>query len=344
MGIEGGMQQPALWSRLALERLAQDGLAPIPQNYSVYYHYFSGGISALNAAFDVLSAQGKLTQKQCDDLYSKHIVADSGLALIKDANGVIDREVKKVMELLKLSLEGTGQFGEQLGSFSGQLAGASSIEVLRQAVGKIADETRAVAAQNDKLQGELATTTDQLSEMRDNFEKAYKESQIDPLTEIGNRKFFDQEAVRIIAEAREQNIVLSLLMVDIDFFKKFNDTYGHLIGDQVLRLVARTMIENLKGRDIIARYGGEEFVILLPQTCVQDAERVANHLRASLATKRIRKRGTNEILGVITVSIGAAEYSPGETLESLVGRADVALYNAKQTGRNKVICADPFTP
>ena len=346
MVVGGEMHQAGLWSQRALERLAQDGLAPIPQNYAVYYHYSSGGMSALNAAFDAVVAQGKMTQKQCDDLYGRYIVADGGFSFIKDANSVIDREVRKVMDLLHQSLEGNGQFGEQLSTFSGQLAdastiaGVSSIEVLRTAVGKIADETRAVAEQNNKLQNELAATTDQLSEMRDNFDRVYRESQVDPLTEVGNRKFFDHEVVRAMTEAKEKNTILSMLMVDIDHFKKFNDTYGHLIGDQVLRLVARTMIENLKGRDIIARYGGEEFVILLPQTCVQDAERVANQLRASLATKRIKKRGSNEILGIITVSLGAAEYKPGEDVESLVGRADAALYKAKQTGRNKVVCAD----
>ena len=115
------------------------------------------------------------------------------------------------------------------------------------------------------------------------------------MTEVGNRKYFNHEILRTTAEAREDGLPLSLLMVDIDHFKKFNDTYGHLIGDQVLRLVARTLVENLKGRDIIARYGGEEFVILLPHTRVQDAERVANQLRAGLATKQIKKRNSNEI-------------------------------------------------
>jgi diguanylate cyclase len=127
-------------------------------------------------------------------------------------------------------------------------------------------------------------------------------------------------------------------MVDIDHFKKFNDAHGHLIGDQVLRLVARTLIENLKGRDIIARYGGEEFAIILPLTRVQDAERVANLLRANLSTKQIKKRGSNEVLGVITISIGAAEHKVGEDKEAWIGRADAALYKAKQTGRNKVVC------
>jgi diguanylate cyclase len=125
-------------------------------------------------------------------------------------------------------------------------------------------------------------------------------------------------------------------MIDIDHFKKFNDTYGHLVGDQVLRLVARTMVENLKGRDIIARYGGEEFVILLPSTKLEDAIRVGDHLRSCLGNKSIRKRNSNETLGTVTVSIGATLYYAGELLDEFIGRADIALYKAKNAGRNQV--------
>jgi diguanylate cyclase len=206
-------------------------------------------------------------------------------------------------------------------------------------VKKIAEETQIVTAHNEKLQEELAETSAQLDAVRDDFDRVHREAQIDPLTEVGNRKFFDREIVRILSEARDQNSKVSLLMVDIDFFKNFNDTHGHLVGDQVLRLVARTLVENLKGRDVIARYGGEEFIIILPDTRLQDAERVANHLRTCLATKNITRRGTNEILGTITISIGVAEYAADDDGDSLISRADIALYEAKQTGRNKVCTA-----
>jgi diguanylate cyclase len=340
MAVGGEVHQAGLWSKQAIEHLARDGLVPTPRNYDVYYHYHAGDMAELNAAFDAIMSQGKMSAATCVGLYQKFLAISDDAEFVKDASSIFDSEIKKVMALISASTKETDQFGENLTTFTGKLSGAASLDVLRDAVAKIAEETRSVVTQNQKLQNELAATTTQLSEIRADFDRVHRESQIDPLTEVGNRKFFDREIAVAVAEAEQKSTVLSLLMVDIDHFKKFNDTYGHLIGDQVLRLVARTLVENLKGRDIIARYGGEEFVILLPQTRVQDAERVANQLRAGLATKHIKKRGSNETLGAITISLGAAEFIPGEESNSLIARADSALYRAKQSGRNRVMCAD----
>ncbi len=266
-------------------------------------------------------------------------MADAEREFFKAADVTLDVELKKVLDVLSVSSNQANQFGENLDKFSGQLRSADSIEALRHAVEKIARETQIVAAKNDALQNELERTVTQLNAVREDYDRVHQEAQIDALTEIGNRKFFDREVVRTINEAREQNLKLVMLMADIDHFKRFNDIHGHLVGDQVLRLVARTLVENLKGRDVIARYGGEEFVIIMPETRLEDAEVVANHLRNSLATKKVTKRGTNESLGTVTISIGAAEYVSGEDAESLISRADEAMYEAKQTGRNRVVCA-----
>jgi diguanylate cyclase len=327
------------WSRQALERLERDVLLPTPRNYMVYYHYFAGDIQPLNADYDTIIANGKITQYQCNELYEKYIVADRELLLARNASGVVDTEIKKVMQILDTSIKGAERFGSNLSDFSGQVTNAKSLDVLRGAIENIVAETRAVAVQNQNLREELHMTSAKLDEVQKDFEKVYKEAQLDPLTKVGNRKMFEKEMTRVVLEARQHPHVLSLLMIDIDHFKKFNDAHGHLIGDQVLRLVAKTLVENLKGRDIIARYGGEEFVILLPQTRLQDAERVANLLRASLATKQIRKRNSNEVLGAVTISIGAAELAGTEDSDTFIARADAALYQAKQTGRNKVVCA-----
>ena len=126
------------------------------------------------------------------------------------------------------------------------------------------------------------------------------------------------------------------MMLDIDHFKKFNDTFGHPAGDQVLRLVGRTLVSNVKGQDMAARYGGEEFSIILPATPLSAGMRVAEILRHSIESKEITNKATGQKLGRITLSIGVAEYHPEESIASFIERADTALYEAKKTGRNKV--------
>jgi diguanylate cyclase len=132
------------------------------------------------------------------------------------------------------------------------------------------------------------------------------------------------------------------MLTDIDHFKKFNDSYGHLTGDQVLRLVAGAVRQNVKGQDFTARYGGEEFAIILPDTTLHSATTVADHIRRTVMNKDLMKRSTGEHLGRVTVSIGIATLGPADSPQSLIERADVCLYAAKRSGRNRVIAeTDP---
>lgn len=330
--------QASVWANNAFDAMQRDGLMPIPDNFAVYFCYFSGSDPNLKMAMDALLEKfGKLDQQQCSELFQAHLGLEAEHKILNNTSTSIESELQRVMGVLNQTANGTNQYGQTLNSFSGTLQSTDSLESIRAAVSKVANETRIMSEQNQRLHVQLSQSTQQLTEMRFNLDQVRKDSLIDPLTEVGNRKSFNNELARATTEAIETNTTLSLLMVDIDHFKKFNDTYGHLIGDQVLRLVARTLIENLKGRDVIARYGGEEFVILLPQTRVMDAEKVANQLRTSLGTKNIRRKNTNETLGTVTISLGATEYCPYEELDGFIARADAALYDAKQSGRNKVM-------
>ncbi len=167
-----------------------------------------------------------------------------------------------------------------------------------------------------------------------------KEALTDALTGIPNRKSFDMRLRVAAREARENEEPLSLLFADIDHFKHFNDTFGHQIGDQVLRLVARTLTDSVKGRDTPARHGGEEFAIILPQTPLNAARIVADQIRLGLMRRRLVGRDRRDNYGSVTLSFGAAEYRPGESLTTFVERADAALYFAKRHGRNRVATED----
>lgn len=337
--MTGSKQQVESWAADAIAFLRAHNLLPLPDNFAVAYSYVGESNPNLKMAVDLLLSQfGHPTQAHFTELYNAYLGLEAEYRVFREANANIESELKRVMATLDQSKENTSQYSETLDSFRGDLEQEQSIADLRKAVNRVMEETRVISTQNQKLQSQLAQSTQQMTEIKYNLDVARKESLIDPLTEVGNRKFFSLELCRITQECVDANVALSLLMVDIDFFKKFNDSYGHLIGDQVLRLVARTLIENLKGRDMIARYGGEEFVILLPHTYAVDAIKVGNQLRAALGTKQLKRKNTNESLGQITISVGVTQYFPGEDLDGFVARADSALYEAKRTGRNRVSC------
>ena len=158
------------------------------------------------------------------------------------------------------------------------------------------------------------------------------ESLTDPLTQLANRKFFDTTLEKAIAEARAKNEPLSLMMTDIDHFKNFNDSFGHLTGDQVLRLVAMSVKQNVKGQDTAARYGGEEFAIILPNTVLRSAITVADHIRRAVMTKELMKRSTGEHLGRVTISIGVATLHKTDTAQ-IADRAHRRLPLCRQAPR-----------
>jgi diguanylate cyclase (GGDEF)-like protein len=157
---------------------------------------------------------------------------------------------------------------------------------------------------------------------------------LDSLTELPNRRRFYEHGQWLLERVRRTGESLTVLMFDIDFFKRINDTYGHATGDAVLQQLAITARHILRGQDLMARYGGEEFVIIMPTTGLAGALLLGEKLRAHIAATDFA--GANRI----TISLGCAEYLADENLHDLVARADAALYRAKRGGRNRVVAAE----
>lgn len=186
---------------------------------------------------------------------------------------------------------------------------------------------------------ELKMTRDQLKEALEEqqklAQKLEKLATIDSLTEIANRRYFLDLANKELQRSQRYGQEFSLLMLDLDYFKVVNDSYGHGIGDQVLKKMTETTIHCLRNVDIFGRLGGEEFAILLPQTCTNQAEYVAERIRQNIEQIYLN---IQDFLVKITVSIGISIYQEGdEKIEDILKRADRALYQAKAQGRNRVI-------
>ena len=201
----------------------------------------------------------------------------------------------------------------------------------------LVSSTATFKAKSETIGQKLEESTKEIEALRKNLEQVTNASQRDFLTGVYNRRTFEQLFDEQLLVSREQKAELSLLMLDIDHFKRFNDKFGHLLGDEVLKTVAHALTNTLKGRDIVARFGGEEFIIMLPETPIEGAVRVAEMIRSTIASKELKQRNTGENYGTITVSIGVSRLRlDSDTLPTLIKRADDALYRAKRDGRNRV--------
>lgn len=323
----------------ALGALKQIGLAATARNFELWYAHAEGKDPALSQHLQtVMDASGRVDQKAADRLYKTHIQhADLSRDVI-DLVARLQAEVANIHDAIEETGESAHGRSEKLKGLSDQLRQTTedypAVGALLESVVAVAKDMR---EQNERLEARLAESAGEINTLQQNVESIQAEALKDPLTGVANRSLFDRFFQREIAEATASGEPLSLIMTDIDHFKKFNDQWGHQTGDQVLRLAAAVMKANVKGYDLLARYGGEEFAIVLPKTSVDDARALAERIRRAVESRRLRKRRTNEDLGVITISIGVSLHRPSDSMETMIERADRCLYAAKDAGRNRVV-------
>jgi diguanylate cyclase len=314
-----------------------------PRVYELWYNYATGFNPKLNQKVnETLSSSGTLTDADIDQLYSAFISPTRVVDEIGSVNAKMSEEIDQVMKLIATAVRSATKHDASLTDVAAKLGRANDRDAVRGIVESLVQTATAMRRDNRALEASLKASKTEITQLQQNLETVRNESLMDPLTTLANRKYFDDTLPRHLAEAIATTEPLSLMLTDIDHFKSFNDTYGHLTGDQVLRLVAQSVKQNVKGQDIAARYGGEEFAIILPRTALREAITVADHIRRSVMSKELMKRSTGEHLGRVTISIGVATHRRGDTMLSLIERADACLYAAKRNGRNRVICeTDP---
>lgn len=328
-----------VYGESAIGHLKKNEIPAYPRHYELWYAYSAGFNHALNKAVnEIIRARGRITPGEVARVYDQFVSPSRLGERIEEVGGRLSSEIGQVMSMIDNSIETTSGYSTSLNDASKQLSGDMDAGNLRKVVDRLIAVTRDTEATNRKLESQLTDSRRQISELQESLEAIRYESLTDDLTTLANRKHFEHSIERALSESAQSGDSFTLLMTDIDHFKKFNDTYGHQTGDQVLRLVALAVKQNVKGQDVACRYGGEEFAVILPRTNLRQGVVVAEHIRQAVMSKELIKRSTGENLGRVTISIGVACWRRGDNGQTIVERADSCLYAAKRAGRNMVKC------
>lgn len=320
-----------------IDLIGEHDLSVTPENYEVWLSYRLSRDANLTQAIDHrIAAHLPISQDFVTELHERFFSNARISAHMVAASERIARDLHVVVDALQSSHARTDEYGKTLESAAQHLSGGLDGARLQELISALSAATIDMATHNRGLTDQLQTASREVESLRASLATVRAESLTDGLTGLANRRMFDENLRIRIADARAMKSELCLLMLDVDHFKRFNDTWGHQTGDQILRFIAGAMTHHALPDYLVARYGGEEFAVIMPRTGISAARSIAESLRSAIQGKRLRRRSTNEDLGQVTVSIGVARLAPGETLESFVERCDACLYASKRNGRNQV--------
>ena len=335
-------QQSKEYLRRALPLMARQLAAFHPLSYALWYEHAAGMNTDLSRVLEqCLSANTPLTEADVRRLHTQHIAARD-----MEAFEALQARVRGLLQDTAHSVAGasaeTKHVGQSLERHAQSLAGFLDARALRAVADSMLTDARRLHGVTADFSRTLDAHKRELLALTEKLKVAQSEALIDSLTGLKNRRGLEQAFEQLVREPGGLGEA-ALLLADIDHFKEVNDTYGHPLGDKVIRSVAQVLRAHIKGRDVAARLGGEEFAVLLPHTTLAGASALADHIRLAVAAGRIHQ-SSGQPLGNVTVSVGVAVIRIGETLELLIERADAAMYVAKRAGRNRVSVADASPP
>jgi diguanylate cyclase len=330
-------------ARAAVDRMEAAKVWPTALNFELWTHLVADPEGALAREIDRLLQSGaSITEQVSEDLAATFLPRGRLNEQIHDAGDALTRELASVSGAVRSAGDSARSYGQTLAAAGLELeAPFSGDDGLRSVVDTLSTATREAQAQNQWLDERLAESSREVTRLREDLDQVRKEAATDGLTNLANRRAFDAEMRRICSSGPEDGgDGIAVAVLDIDNFKRFNDTWGHQTGDQVLRFVASVVGRLAPAPRLAARYGGEEFTILFTGESARQIERVLTAIREAVSSRTLRRRSTDEDLGSVTLSAGFAERWTGEGAESLMARADAALYASKRGGRDRITRSD----
>lgn len=328
-------------ARRVVDALEAAGVWPTPQNFELWTHALGQPEGPLAGALQRIAEAGEpFTEAVTDALATQHLPRGRLTDQIRDAGQVLDRELSSVSSVIAEAHRSQAAYGQTLEKAATSIGSAADGEGLQTIVSGLTSATRQARHETESLEKKLEVSTQEIARLRQHLESVRRDAMTDALTELANRKAFDEHLAAACDHAETESGALTLAVLDIDHFKRFNDTWGHQTGDQVLRYVASVLGRTAANPRFAARFGGEEFAIVFPYESATMVQAALEGIRKEIASRSLRRRSTDDDLGAVTISAGFATRRRGETASALLERADTALYASKRGGRNCVSCAE----
>jgi len=320
----------------ALRSMADQRVPLTPNNFHVWFNYWLAEPPALKRTIDiVIGNKRKFDAATNHGLYANYIGSKAtDEAVAYDVSQQLHSLMASAKQFLSAAIADNRSQMAAISDVTEQSEAGVDPKVL---VRSLMNELGRATARATKLEASFLEKQRELDTIRDSLAKSEERAKTDTLTGLPNRRALDEFLRKTQIAAMEQGEAFSTLLLDIDHFKCFNDEFGHSVGDQVLRLMAKVLRDRLREVDLPARYGGEELIAVLTGADLAAASAVAERIRRSVCECHITRRSTGEALPGITVSIGVAQFRNGEPIAGLIERCDRALYLAKKNGRNRVI-------
>jgi len=332
--------QAANYLREAIPLMVKYGVHPNPRNFALWYAYVSKRTPKLNEEIDkAITQYGTCPADVSGDLFRRYVIDDE-VDFAQHVQKNLSKIIGNLSEQTEHTLKDEQDFENQLQKGLEELQSGAVESGVENVVYKLIEHTKEATKTAQQFRGEISKANSEIDQLRRELSELAEQAALDALTQLSNRRSFDKEIMRLAEEAVANETPLCLLISDIDHFKKCNDTYGHVVGDKVLQSFAKVLAHICEGKGFPARYGGEEFVVLLPNSSLDSAVKIAEDIRIVTQNMKIKQRGSDQEIDRITTSLGVAQYQANEDIQDYIGRADNALYQAKESGRNQVKVAD----
>jgi len=339
MTVETAVRGPEAYAlaRKVIADMETAGVWPTPLNFEIWLHYLGDPDGPLGHEIRRLLADKVVISDETSEMLAAEFLPRGRLSEeIRDAGAVLDRELATVSAAIARAHKTQADYGHTLAGAAQVMDAAPDDASLKTLVTGLSSATRRVRRETGILEKRLEASNKEVARLREHLEQVRRDAMTDALTNLANRKAFDE---RLAATCAEDGASLCLALLDIDHFKRFNDTWGHQTGDQVLRYVSTVLARTCGERRFAARFGGEEFAIIFPAETASAVTAALEGILQEVGSRSLRRRSTNEELGAVTLSAGFAERLAGETAAALLERADAALYASKRAGRNRVTAA-----